>query len=527
MKVTKKLFALVLVFNLIMLTGCQSRPSESSTPKESSSKAADSSTASDGSQEGGSAELEPMELTMYLIGDTPTEGDAVYAKINEILKEKLNTTVNVEWLSWTEHGTKYSLLFSGNEDFDMIFSATGWGHFEQTAALGGYAALSEEMIQTYAPDVWNTLPKEAWNQVTINGSIYMIPANFVECNSNVLAIRGDLLKKYGYEEMDSYDKFISFLKDCAKDKMYGFSGGGAALHWLIYENEGYYIINGTPSDGHLLVYNYANPTNFKFENILEWEPFINYCKDMKELADMGAWSSDVLNDTGEQDGLITGRSAAACHNVGALKLKADEANGNDPSWDVNLYDIRPNVPFRMTSYANAGMSFNANSKKLERALMVYNEFATNPEIQDLAQLGIEGQHWTKKGDQGYQLTDTPYSASNFWGWRNLDIMRKSEPDNPTPVDIKADELNEYFLEHRSQPHLLDGFSFNQESVATQCAAIDAVKATYLGPLTNGLVDDVDATIAEYKNALDAAGMQDVMDELQRQIDEFVAANSAE
>lgn len=94
---------------------------------------------------------EPMELKMYLIGDRTPDFDEVYGKINEILEEKLNCTLSVDFLSWGEHDTKYSLLFSGGEDFDLIFTASSWGHYEQTVALGGFSELTEEDIQTYAP----------------------------------------------------------------------------------------------------------------------------------------------------------------------------------------------------------------------------------------------------------------------------------------------------------------------------------------------------------------------------------------
>ena len=51
-------------------------------------------------------------VTMYLIGDRTPDFDEVYDKINEILEEKLNCSLKVEFLSWGEHDTKYSLLFS-------------------------------------------------------------------------------------------------------------------------------------------------------------------------------------------------------------------------------------------------------------------------------------------------------------------------------------------------------------------------------------------------------------------------------
>ena len=39
----------------------------------------------------------------------------------------------------------------------------------------------------------------------------------------------------------------------------------------------------------------------------------------------------------------------------------------------------------------------------------------------------------------------------------------------------------------------------------------------------GAVSDIDATIAEFNEKLYAAGLQDIIDEKQRQLDEFLAA----
>ena len=41
----------------------------------------------------------------------------------------------------------------------------------------------------------------------------------------------------------------------------------------------------------------------------------------------------------------------------------------------------------------------------------------------------------------------------------------------------------------------------------------------------GLVDDVDATIEQFRAALESAGIQDVLDELERQKEEFIAAKA--
>lgn len=155
--------------------------------------------------------------------------------------------------------------------------------------------------------------------------------------------------------------------------------------------------------------------------------------------------------------------------------------------------------------------------------MAYNEFATNQDIQDLAQLGIKGVNWEDAGEGLYKVIEgSEYTTSNNWGWRNNDIMKKQYRENPTDVDVKVDELNEYFMAHVRATHPLDSFSFDSTPVSTQYAAVEAAMGTYFDPLVNGLVQDVDASLEEFRSALDAAGVRDILDEMQKQIDAYVA-----
>ena len=59
---------------------------------------------------------------MYLLGDGAADVDLVYGEISKILEENINAST-VDFLSWAEHDTKYPLLFSSGENFDLIFTA--------------------------------------------------------------------------------------------------------------------------------------------------------------------------------------------------------------------------------------------------------------------------------------------------------------------------------------------------------------------------------------------------------------------
>lgn len=208
-----------------LLAGCGS---EGGSPSQASGGA---ESAAQGGETGGNAGTgstdtsEHVDLRMYLIGERTPDFDEVYGKINEILEEKLNCSISVDFLSWGEHDTKYSLLFSSQEDFDLIFTASSWCHYEQTVALGGFEPLSEEFIQTYAPDIWAVVPEVAWDQARIDGQIYMVPNYQNEFAQDVLAVRGDLMEKYDIDQITSWDELKAFYLACAADGMYASQGG--------------------------------------------------------------------------------------------------------------------------------------------------------------------------------------------------------------------------------------------------------------------------------------------------------------
>ncbi len=138
----------------------------------------------------------------------------MYDEVNKKLEETVNATVEVEFLSWAEHDTKYSLLFSSGEDFDLIFTATGWAHYSETANMGGFYELTPEFISTYAPDIQAVDRKMPGNRPKSTEKFIWSPCykNEYASGGNLL-VRGDLMEKYGYEDITSREELEAFLDD--------------------------------------------------------------------------------------------------------------------------------------------------------------------------------------------------------------------------------------------------------------------------------------------------------------------------
>lgn len=515
---------LTLVLLVTMLTGCGSDKKTEGTDSAGVTKAADEA----GKTFNGVDISEPVSLKMYLLGDRTADFDKVYAEINKILQEKVNATVEVEFLSWAEHDKKYSLLFSGGENFDLIFTAAGWGHYENTVAMGGFYPLTTEFLNSYAPDIMKVVPEVAWSQATIDGSMYMVPNYQNEFGNNVLGLRGDLLEKYGYSDITSFDDLLKFYADVAANETsispLGTQAGGLYYQYLL--DKGIDTISGTSKE--LFMYNTVNPDDKNITYAIDWDGFAEYCKLSKDLYEKGYWSADSLATTEErQDGFLNGTAASLIWNIGTTETYVDQANKEHPEWKCQIFDTSPSVAKAVNAYINNGMAINAASKNKERAMMVLNEFYTNPEIQDLTSLGIKGTHWQEEDNNQYSVLDAQANygvdANCNWGWVNMTIKRLEYKASPDAVDNKVKTIKDAWNANIKPEHVFDGFSFDNANVSSQTAAVDTVLDQYYTPLLLGMAGDVDAAIEELKKQLDNAGIQTIYDDLKKQAEEYAAS----
>ena len=516
----KRIWSLLLTLALTagLLTGCG---------QSEGGSASETTVAEDGTID----TSEPVELTMYLIGDKATDFDLVYEEVNRILKEEINTTLNVKFLSWAEHDTKYSLLFSSGEDFDLIFTASNWGHYETTATKRGYYELTEDFIRTYAPELWETVTEDAWNQAKVEGKVYMVPANVREYEEVVVGVRGDLMEKYGVDDITSMEELEAFFTQVAQQEedITPLGTQGAALQWpyLLY-NRGRNVVRGVPSI--LFTYEYVNPENLEIEYLLDSPDFLEYAKKMKEWYEKGFWTADAISSTDTSyDNWLQGKSAAMAWNLGSVVTYAQEMKKEHPEWNPDFVVLNPDQSKAMSPYINNGMAINAASKHKERAMMVLNELMTNKELQNITAYGLEGVHWESVGDMEYlpnieNNSRYPADGSCNWGWSNEEIKRTLHVEEDDTLTQKMNATREKWDENTKSSHIYSTFSFNEESVKNEVAVVNTVVSQYFTPIALGMVDDVEAAVEEFSQKLEEAGIRKIYEEVQRQAGEYAAAN---
>ena len=457
-------------------------------------------------------------VLMYLVGNELAGTNDVVAKINEVLSAEYNTTLQIEYLSWSDYQTKYPLILAGGEDCDLIYAAS-WCYLYTEAAKGSYYELDEDFIKTNMPMTYANQKAESWGQTTINGVCVGIPCNMMVPNYKYVAIRQDLAEKYGIESLSNWDDFMNYMltiaeKETPESGIYALDAATDNTElWRTY----YQITNQMTlySDTFLTTYPGTDvlPTADDWQYAYVTDTFYNFAKDMKTLADAGCWSRSALSNTSvgnyESFGNLTG--AAEVWN-GTIFNYMHQAEANE-GVRTEAYDLSPDSVVFAEEYNNSCMCISANSSNPERAAMVADLLGYDYDLNLLALLGIEGVNWEDRGN-GYYFSDTTQESypacSNALGW-----WCKKDYKIGVYDDSRREAFDNNF-KSRMVSNPCTTFVFDESPVKAYMAAVTAVKDEYFGVLTLGLVDDVDATYNEMLDRLETAGLSTVKAEFDSQ-----------
>jgi len=487
-------------------------PASSAPASEQASKDAGGDAAIDTSKE--------VHLKMVFVGPKPIDYDAVFKEINAKLKEKINATIEGEFLDWSDWAQKYPLKLAANEDFDLIYSAN-WAGYNDQAMKGGFLELTEDMLAKYMPKTWELMPKVSWDQAKVDGKLYMVPQNRGESVEKLILYREDLRKKYNLPEINSPESYANYLKTIAKNEKGIVPFTPETGDWK-YHNLDRVLLK---QQNEWNMFDLDMPFAFKLKdpkgqvfNVYETQEFKDLANYYKDLADNNAWSKNALNSKNDhQQDFKQGKTASITHNNGTLgALMALMRQENSP-YEVALADINQGKAKSVAISTQNGTSIHATSKNAERALMFIDLMQNDPELHNLIMLGIEGVHYNKVGDDKYEATD---KNPNFTGFSNWDFNSPLNRDN---VDFpqEASDLAKGW-ESMVYHYPLETFVFDNSNVKTEIANVGNVMLRYAIPLEYGVVKDVDKGIAELNQQLKAAGVDKIQQEMQSQIDAFLA-----
>ncbi|WP_066067055.1 ABC transporter substrate-binding protein [Neobacillus soli] len=454
----------------------------------------DSSTSDKGGKDG-----QPYEIKWYTIGTPQKDTDKVFAEVNKYLKEKINATVKMQQIDWGDWAQKSQVMINAGEPFDIIF--TNGTDYVQNAQKGAFVAI-DDLLNKEGKDLKNAVNPALLEGNRINGKIYGVPTNKEAARQTVYTFNKRLVDKYKFDltKVKTLEDLEPMLK-------------------TIKENES----GITP----MATFKAYLPYDYTFNNEMPFAFPIEGDRD------------HVVNQFDTDLAMSTFKTMHSYYKAGYLKEDAATSKDSWPmdveNWFVRMGDSQPyadllwsrsakydvvSVPAEEPTTFNDSVSgsiqaISATSKNPKKAMEFLNLLNTDSYLRNLVDKGIEGVHY-KKNDDG-TIEDLParidkyniptYSIGNFFV---LDLYK----DDPKDKWDKFKEFNE-----AAKPAPTLGFHFDSDPVRSEIASITNISKEFYPALATGSVDP-EKYLPKYNKKLKEAGLDKVLNEIQKQFDDW-------
>lgn len=447
---------------------------------------------------------EDVTLLWYTEGDQPDDLQLVLDKVNPILKEKIGATVDIRFISNADYDEKMTSVINSGEAFDICFTSDWANSYAINAGKGAYIDLVPYL------DGENKALKEAvdsrfWDGVTINGKIYGVPTNKELPYAPVWAFTKELVDKYNLDissvsDLASLEPLLATIKENEPEII--------PLPLRSSDIPGIIDHYDIPASREMPAYLRYDDESRTVVNPFEQEDVLNNLRVVRDYFEKGYINQDAATNKQKlKNRLIY---------CGWYSPGAEEIWGNQAGYEIVCAPRYENY-YSTTSCIGSLQAVSANSKHPAEAVKFLELLNTDPEIKNLITYGIEGTHYKKTSDTSIELLeDSSKYSTDYYTLGNEFIMYT--------VDPQARDLWDQFkaFNDASKPSVLVGFSFSNENVKTEYASVMNITAQYLPQLFTGTAANVDQTVEEMNKKLYDAGLQKIIDEMQRQVNEWAA-----
>ncbi len=543
----KKLVSLLLATTMVAgLVGCGSSNGGSSdtsattdTKSETSATTADTSSTEAASTETADIDTSEHVVITYMTTGGSDEGNGnadMLAKLNEILTEKVNAELKIYHIDWTNYLSVYNLTLAQMDgSVDLVGTASDWLDAWPNAKNGAFLELSEDMLKTYAPKTWESVPAEHWDLCKYNGEIYLMPEdNYAQWTNHGFAYRLDWAKEAGltdgvksWEDLTTYFKYVK--ETYGNDLKYLWDSDGTQYNQMvggwITSHSNYVAIDGLNS-GAMWGGSKDDLYTVYSPYMTDTDSLVEYAKLMKEWNEIGVFPTNVLNNTSSQnrDEYRVGQVAVEQHHTQTWTDLCSHTSNNtiyDTDEDAEtgfFYFGEETGNVVALSITHGAMAVSAGSKNPERALMVYDLLRNDPECYRLFNYGIEGVQYAID-ENGMKYTPDTYDSTtqeiqtNFWWGRNDDLELKDATKNWDAIDKLYAEYDSLKIDYPYGQFIPD-----VDDIQGKIDNVSSVQEEYMKQISFGLYSgSAEDIVAEYQAALEKAGINDVTAALQEQI----------
>lgn len=514
--------ALLMLAGALALTGCSSGGGNSASP--SASLAASASAGASPAAE----KQKPVSLKLILPGDKPQHYDEVMKVLNAKLSDKIQTTLDIQYISWDSYKDQILVKLAAGESFDFFYHGW-WIGYAQVLDKGGAMDITS-LFPKYAPDLYKGLTEDYINMNKYQGKVYGIPVPGALEYPQGYNFRADLADKYGYkpEDFKTIDDTIAFgrkVMSADKTRVMGrfngeYSGNYQSVAFLGMQRE-YLPSNDFNSPGMLL------NNEPKVINQFETQQYKDFLKLQNKVWNEGlvdrdslSSKSNVVTDANSDVSVIGGMGNPP---EGWLGDQTEALSKIEPGARKDFVFLEKGT--KMVSSFKAGnfTVISPSSKNPDRVLQFLNLIYADKDIRDTYLYGIEGKDYIAVGDNQFKYPDGMDKTKVFFNewWMVTPWSKARLSANATDTDKKSIA----FITNPDNfvKSVIAGFEFQPDPVKSEISKVSAVVTEYRKVLESGsgTPEQQDAKYAEFIDKLKKAGVDKIIAEKQKQIDQFL------
>lgn len=463
-----------------------------------------------------------------------TARQAVEDEINKYMTENYQIEVELLPVSFADYATNTQLMLTGGDDLDVI--PIMYNYAASWINMDGIYDMSSMMDSEDGQKIVEALGGEETAYVgQMNGILFGFPANKESVELGGLCMRADVCDELGLTEKYNLDKENSDTYD------------GTSITWEEAEEIFAAVKAAKPNMTPLYLYNTSQNARFvSFDtlvdsfggldlaedkesttvvNLFETDTYKDYVYMMADWYDKGYIYPDAATDTqGTAAMMQAGNtfSYATAIKPGFLS-EAESANGCEcyviyvePKNDKYIGTM--NVSFIDTGIAN-------NSKDPEMAFKFISALYSDATLYNLWQYGIENVNYQILEDgtayfvDGEDGTNYKYHQNTGWAMGNQ-FQSLVWNDGTKDADywdlLKSHNDNAYYT-------AAYGFMWDSSEYQNEMSALSTALSTYQATLETGTcgTTKVQETLDALNEALNAAGLQTVIEEKQNQLNDWL------
>ncbi|MCL2410007.1 MAG: extracellular solute-binding protein [Treponema sp.] len=467
-------------------------------------------------------------VTLLLLGNAPTNARhaAAIERINEITRERIGAELRTRYIGWADWQTQYQLaLASQDPSIDLVITSSTWLFAWEMVRRGAFYGITPQMMETYAPVTWASIPQSTWDIVTDDGFIWFIPEDqYTQFTNHGMFWRLDWARAGGLYSIDRFEDLETYWEIVRATQPQAFpwdANAGVGIFLIeayIMGRRPVQTIVGTAT-GNFAIFQYYTHDPFTVVSyFMNGDELVEVAEILHRWGQRGFWREDVLNYHGDtRNMLLSGHSGSDQHHTHTFLNLREQMDREQPGSELQMFWIgKENNNVNRNLRTHGAMAINAASRNPRKALQMYDLLRNDREIYILYNFGIEGIDYIEDSPGVFSLPPgfnqfTDALDGNFWGGRRDDF----EPEWTHWWNGRND-----FVEHLNtfaMDYPLENFSFDGSRVAAEMAAIGDVCARFLPAIHFGKTADPVQAVADFRIALRQAGFDRVKDELQSQL----------